>query len=85
MESRFIRVAKKSIGKYPYFAKDKYNGTIWFVKSKMRRAYVSATMVSRTRYCAPFENDFTIRLSQLEKIDRMRITFEIGGNVDCDA
>jgi len=85
MESRFVKVPKKAIGKYPYFAKDKYNGTIWLVKSKVRRAYVNATLVSRTRHCAPFENDFTIRQSQVEKIDRMRITFQIGGNVDCDA
>jgi hypothetical protein len=82
MESHFIKVAKKPIGKYPYFAKDKYNGTIWLVKYKVHRAYVNATMLSRTRYCAPFEDSLTLPQSQLEKIDRMRITFQIGDNVD---
>ncbi len=86
MESRLIKIPKKYIGKYPYFAKSVLDDSIWLVTSKSRRGYVTATRISRCSYWAPFEyNTVSLRQSSLEKIDRMKLTLQIGDNVDCDA
>ncbi len=82
MESRFVKIPRKSQGKFPYIAKDKYSGSLWLVTGKVRRAYVTATLISRTRNYVPFEFSCVTRQSSLEKIDRMRITFQIGDNSD---
>jgi len=77
MESRVIKInpARKE---FPYFAQDRYTGAIWLVKSKVRRAYVRAFFVSGNTGYIPFEYECDMRASKFVKIERMKLSIQIG-------
>ncbi len=77
MESRFIRI-NPSRKEFPYFAQDRHTGSIWLVKSKVRRSYVRASFVSGNTGYIPFEYESDVRSVNLVKIERMKLTIQIG-------
>lgn len=82
MESRVIKVNPERRAEYPYFARDNSSNYIWFLKGKSeRRGYAKALLVGDHSGYIPFEYEGDVKISNVTKITRMRLTLLIGTNV----
>lgn len=83
MESRIIKVNPELRPEFPFFARDNSNQHyLWFVTGKSeRKGIVKAFLAGGHNNYLPFEYQTEIRLTNVTKIKRMRLTYLIGSNV----
>ncbi len=84
MDNRVIKINPSNPKPYPYFAMDRSTNYIWLVTGPgVTRQYVTASFVTGNAHYSPFElSRANLQASSLTKIDRMKLTLQIGSNVE---